>query len=206
MDETIPFGSREYLLMLVVLVFARGMDFLSTWVATPNLVLEGNPIAKKLGWKWGLVVNAVLVAVLALWPLSAIVVATASVLVAARNFQSAWLMHSMGEHGYRDWFVARIRETRPTLYLFCLAGNTLLIAGVGVATVAFSGMQLVPVGIGMGIVAYAVAVAFYTLLAVWRNRQAHARETQYLAAAEKMFTNGGPPMGSELTGAWAKPE
>ena len=32
---------------------ARGMDFLSTWVATPNLVLEGNPIAKKLGWKMG---------------------------------------------------------------------------------------------------------------------------------------------------------
>ena len=29
------------------------MDFLSTWVATPNLVLEGNPIAKKLGWRWG---------------------------------------------------------------------------------------------------------------------------------------------------------
>ncbi len=46
MDDTIPFGSPAYLLMLVLLVFARGMDFLSTWVATPNLVLEGNPITK----------------------------------------------------------------------------------------------------------------------------------------------------------------
>jgi len=115
MDDTIPFGSRDYLLMLLLLVFARGMDFLSTWIATPNLVLEGNPVAKKLGWKWGLVVNVVMIVALAMWPLSAIVVATASVLVAARNFQSAWLMHSMGEESYRNWFVSRIQETRPTL-------------------------------------------------------------------------------------------
>ena len=206
MDDTIPFGSREYFLMLGLLVFARGMDFLSTWVATPNLVLEGNPIAKKLGWKWGLVVNVVLVTVLAMWPLSAIVVATASVLVAARNFQSAWLMHSMGEHAYRDWCVTRILETRPTLYLFCLAGNTLLIAAVGVATICFSGMQLVLLGIGMGIVAYAVAVAFYTSLALWRMRRAHAREEKLIAAAEKTYANGAPPIGSELVGAWGKPE
>ena len=211
MDETVPFGSREYLLMLVLLVFARGMDFLSTWIATPNLVLEGNPIAKKLGWKWGLVLNVVLVTALAMWPLSAIVVATASVLVAARNFQSAWLMHSMGEHAYRDWCVARIQETRPTLYLFCLAGNTLLIAGVGAAVIFFSRTEkqellLVPLGIGMGIVAYAVAVAFYTLLAVWRLRRAHAREARQLAAVEKMLANGGSPIGSELIGAWGQQE
>ena len=206
MDDSVPFGSRAYLLMLVLLVFARGMDFLSTWIATPNLVLEGNPIAKKLGWKWGVAVNVVLVTALAMWPLSAIVVATASVLVAARNFQSAWLMHSMGEHAYREWFVARTRETRPTLYLFCLAGNTVLIASVGVAAILFSGMQLVPLGIGMGIVAYAVAVAFYTSLAVWRLRRAHAREEKLLASAGRMFANGATPIGSELTGVWTKPE
>src|SRR5216117_3598511 len=118
MDDAISFGSRWYFPMLALLVFSRGMDILSTWIATSNLVLEGNLIAKKLGWKWGSVVNAVLVTALALWLVSAIVVSIMSVLVAARNFQSAWLMHTLGEDGYRDWYVARIRETRPTLYLF----------------------------------------------------------------------------------------
>jgi hypothetical protein len=172
MDVTFPFASREYCLLLLLLVFARGMDFLSTWIATPNLVLEGNPLAKKLGWQWGLLLNIVLVGVLAMWPLSAIVVATASVLVAARNFQSAWLMHSLGEEHYRQWHVERIQETRITLYLFCLAGNTLLTAGVGAALIYFSHLRLVPFAIGMGLVAYAVAVAFYTLLAIWRIRRA----------------------------------
>jgi len=172
MDEMVSFGSRDYFLMLALLAFSRGMDFLSTWIATPNLVLEGNPLAKKLGWKWGLALNVVLCVALAAWPLSAIVVATASVLVAARNFQSAWLMHSLGEEIYRQWHIERVQETRVSLYVFCLAGNTLLTAAIGTALIYFSNERLVPFAIGMGMVAYAIAVAFYTLLAIWRMRRA----------------------------------
>ena len=157
--------------MLVLLAFSRGADFLSTWVATPHLVLEGNPIAKWLGWKWGAVVNFVLTLSLAAWPISAIVVCTASVLVAARNFQSAWLMRSMGELAYRDWYTQRMSETRITLYLSCLAGNTLLTALVGVALIGFSGGWIVPMSIGIGIIAYALAVIVYTLISIWRSRQ-----------------------------------
>jgi len=175
MEDSIPFASRDYFIFVAILAFSRGVDFLSTWVATPHLVLEGNPIAKWLGWKWGAVVNAVLVLSLAAWPLSAIVVSTASVLVAARNFQSAWLMRSMGEEAYRDWYVQRMSEARIQLYLFCLAGNTLLTIAVGVALVMFSSTRnyvlVVPMGIGMGIIAYSVAVIIFTLLSIWRSRR-----------------------------------
>jgi hypothetical protein len=185
MDAAVTFAGRDYCLLLLLLVFARGMDFLSTWIATPNLVLEGNPLAKKLGWKWGLALNVVLCGALAAWPLSAIVVATASVLVAARNFQSAWLMHSLGEEIYRQWHVERVQETRITVYLLCLAGNTLLTAGVGAALIYFSHLRLAPFAIGMGMVAYAVAVAFYTLLAIWRIRHAAKK----LAARQNFCAN-----------------
>ena len=185
MDPAVTFAGRDYCLLLLLLVFARGMDFLSTWIATPNLVLEGNPLAKKLGWKWGLALNVVLCGALAAWPLSAIVVATASVLVAARNFQSAWLMHSLGEEIYRQWHVERVQETRITVYLLCLAGNTLLTAGVGAALIYFSHLRLAPFAIGMGMVAYAVAVAFYTLLAIWRIRHAAKK----LAARQNSCAN-----------------
>jgi hypothetical protein len=189
MDDPVSFGSREYFLMFALLVFSRGMDFLSTWIATPNLALEGNPLAKKLGWRWGLLLNAVMVVVLALWPLSAIVVATASVLVAARNFQSAWLMHSLGEDVYRAWHVERVRETRVSLYLFCLAGNTLLFAGVGAVLIYFSEMRLVPFAIGLGMIAYAIAVALYTLLAIWRIQRAAKREARRSQAEQNRQMN-----------------
>src|SRR5262245_51064735 len=133
MAEFVPFGSGAYLVLLAVLLFARAMDILSTRVATPNLVLEGNPFAKALGWRWGIPLNIAICFLLAFWPLTAVAFSTMSALVAARNFQSAWLMRSMGEEIYRDWYVARMQETPVTLFLFCLAGNTLPVAAIGVA-------------------------------------------------------------------------
>src|SRR5712664_1500089 len=131
MEEGVSFGSHDYNIFFVLLLFARATDFLSTWIATPNLVLEANPIARKLRWKWGMVVNFFLCVGFAFWPLTAIIISTTSVLVAARNFQLAWLMRSHGEDNYRNWFIERMEETPPGLFVFCLFAQTLLTAGVG---------------------------------------------------------------------------
>jgi hypothetical protein len=209
MDVLVPFASRSYGICFVILLVARGMDFFSTWIATPNLVLEGNPIAKRLGWRWGIPLNVAACFALAFWPVSAIAVSTTSALVAARNFQSAWLMRSLGEEAYRNWHVARIQETRVTLYLLCLAGNTLLTAAVGGAVVYFSERAVAPeravilFAIGLGIIAYAVAVAVYTLLAVWRLRRATERALRAQQSFMGMVNGpyGGKPM---LPGACAR--
>src|SRR5579871_2820022 len=140
MEDPVPFASRTWFIMLGLLVFARGMDILSTRIATPNLVLEGNPIAKKLGWRWGLLFNAAFCLAAPCWQLISVSVATISLLVAAHNFKQAWLMHSMGEESYREWHVARILEARLSLYLFCLLGETALTALVGAAVMYFSHM------------------------------------------------------------------
>ena len=166
-----PFASRRYAVMFALLLFARGMDFLSTWLATPNLVLEGNPLAKKLGWKWGAVVNLALCFTFAFWPLTAIIVITAGLLVAAHNFHSAWLMRSMGEEDYREWFSAQMARTGMPLYFACLLGETVLTGIIGGALIFFSDMDSIAFAIGFGIVAYSAIVLFYTLLSLWRLRR-----------------------------------
>jgi len=171
MADPVPFGGEAYAIFLVLLIFSRAMDFLSTWIATPNLVLEANPIARKLGWRWGIPVNLALCFGFACWPLPALIISTTSVLVAARNFQSAWIMRAIGEDTYRLWIRERLEETPVGLFLFCLFGQTTLVAAVGGGLIWFSGLTLVPLGIGMGLVAYAGAVAFYTLISLWRNRR-----------------------------------
>ncbi len=178
MDEAVPFASRAWTLTFLLLLFARGMDFLSTWIATPNLVLEGNPIARRLGWKGGIPLNLGICLLFASWPVPAVIIATTSVLVAARNFQSAWLMRSLGEQRYRDWHMARIQETSIGLYLFCLFGQSALFAAVGLGLVYFSDSRHSPLaaGIGLGIIGYALAVLIFTLYGVWRLRQASLRE------------------------------
>lgn len=170
-EEFVPFGGPAYFALLACLVWARGMDFLSTWVATPNLLLEANPIARKMGWKIGLVVNAIICALFALWPLPSIVIVTTSLLVAARNFQSAWLMRSLGEHEYRFWMGERLLQTPRPLYFFCLFAQTGLIGLLGSGLMYFAQFQLIPFGVGMGMVTYAFAILVYSLLSVWRVQQ-----------------------------------
>lgn len=166
--ELLPFASREYFFFAALLLGARGMDFFSTWVATPHLVLEGNPLARRLGWKWGMLFNLGLCFGFALNPITSVILTTTSFLVAARNFHNAWLMRSMGEHEYRDLMSEQIHRTGRGLYLFCCYAQALLTAAVGVALVLWSGEWWVPVSIGFGIIAYAFAVAFFSTLSVWR--------------------------------------
>lgn len=147
------------------------MDFLSTWVATPNLILEANPIARKLGWKGGLALNTILCLVFASWPLAAVIIATTSVLVAARNFQSAWLMRFLGEHEYQYFMANHLRRVPAGLYLMCLLGQTGLYALLGLALLAYCRFYLVPFGIGVGMLAYAIAVTLYSILSFWRIRR-----------------------------------
>jgi hypothetical protein len=169
-EEFVPFGGPIYLALLACLVGARSMDFLSTWVATPNLVLEANPLAKKMGWRVGLLVNVVLCGFFALWPLPSVVIITTSLLVAARNFQSAWLMRSLGEEEYRFWMGERLASAPRSLFLFCLFAQSSLLGILGSGLMYFAQLQLVPFGVGMGMVTYAVAILVYSLISVLKAR------------------------------------
>ncbi len=171
MIDTVPLGSLDYFVYLALLVTGRGADFLSTWVATPNLVLEANPIAKKLGWRWGLVVHGVLCGAVALWPLPAVVVCTTSLLVASHNFERAWLMRALGEDRYRRWMSEAVAQARLPLTIACYAAQTVLGGSVGAALVWFSEDHLIPMGAGLGIIGYTVAVSFFSLLALLRSRR-----------------------------------
>ncbi len=174
------FGSEEYMRLVLLVLFGRGMDMLSTWIATPTLELEANPLARLLGWRAGVVVNVIISGFLALLPLAAISVATTSVMVASRNLQSAWLTRVLGEHAYRQWIAARYREGRRGVFLICLVLHSGLIALVGIALMAFSQWLLVPFSIGFGILTYALAVGAFTGLAM--HRAARAEEAQYASA------------------------
>ena len=85
MDELVPFGSGAWLLGVALLSLGRAADLLTTWFATPDLAMEGNPLVKKHGWKRSILLNVVLCAFIPLYPLGVVVGCTTSLLVAARN-------------------------------------------------------------------------------------------------------------------------
>lgn len=171
LDDWIPPGRPGWWVLLALVLLGRLADLGSTWLATPNLALEANPVARRLGWRGGILLNALLAPVFACWPLVAISLSTTSLLVAARNLQHAWLMRSLGEFGYRSWFVQRVSECPRRLVFGCHLGEALLTGLVGLGLLWGARWQLIPFGIGLGMVAYAVAVAVFTLTSLWRVRR-----------------------------------
>ncbi len=166
---SVPFASSTYWILLGLLVVARAADFVSTWIATPNLVLEANPLARFLGWRGGILVNAVVCSGCAMWPIPAIMLVTTSCLVASRNFQSAWIMNTLGEAQYRAWFSVQLMQAPKGLFFACTAAQVLLMTGLGALLVCFSHEHVVPFAVGMGMITFALAVLVFTTLAVWRR-------------------------------------
>ena len=172
MADTVPFGGTDYLVLLGLLLFSRAMDIISTRVATPNLILEANPIVRILGWRWSILLNVALCIALAISPLCSIIICTLSLLVAARNFQSAWLMRALGEEFYRARGTPRdCVKAVSRCSVYCLLAQTALTAIIGSTVIYFSLINSIPFAIGVGIDIYAVAVMFFTLLSVWRIRR-----------------------------------
>ena len=162
-------GLGPWCLFASLALAGRSADLISTYIATPNLALEGNPLARRLGWRWGIPINALASLGIGCFPSLAIAVATTSALVAARNFQSAWIMRSMGEWQYRLWMSERLDQTSRPLPALCFLAESLLTLMPGLALLVFAESSGVAQAVGMGITAYSAAVALFTLMALWRR-------------------------------------
>ena len=163
-----PFG-LTYWLCLLLLMAARGLDFLSTWVATPSLLLEANPVARAMGWRLGVALNVLLCLVAAAIPYVAVLVSVTSVMVAARNFQGAWVMRTMGEYEYREHLREQFRRSDPRLVLGCVWAQAVLYAGVGAALVVLTG-ELFSAAVGWGIVGFGPAIGVHSTNAYRKAR------------------------------------
>ena len=155
-----PF-STGYWLDLGLLLAARGLDFFSTWVATPSLALEANPIVRRLGWRASAVLNVVICLAAAAFPFVAVLVSVTSVMVAARNFQGAWVMRTMGEFEYREHLREQFQRSDPRLVLGCVWAQALLYGGVGVALVVLTN-ELFTMAVGWGIVGFGLTIGIHS--------------------------------------------
>jgi len=130
----------------------------------------------------GIPLNVALCAGFARWPLIAIIIGTTSALVARAIFNSPGSCVPTARRIIATGLSNAWMKPRPDFFCSCLFSQTLLTAAIGGVLMYWSGFdQEVPLGIGTGIVVYAVAVAIYTLIALCRNRRAAAPVDHALA-------------------------
>lgn len=151
--------------LCALLFISRVGDVLSTYLVTPNLKLEANPIVRKLGWKYALL--TILVCFIPYYSLvMAVFALPVFLLVCASNFKKVWVARTMGEEGLLNHTQELIKKAKLSdVMLSTLASSFFLfLTGLSLYFLSPYGPRQWSYWFAMGIMAYAFVTAFYGCL------------------------------------------
>jgi hypothetical protein len=155
-------------------LLSRVCDLLSTWLVTPKLKLEANPIVRRFRWPFGFLT----LAFVAYWqPEIAVMIATSSFLVAASNSTRIAASRLLGEDKLYEMALTQAGMGRfwPGL-LWRLASLPCYLALAGLIFFLCPSPQEWGNYIGIGIVIYVFVYALHGSIAYKRLRKiAHAQ-------------------------------
>src|SRR5262245_21954572 len=159
-----------------ILLLARLADVGTTWLVSPRLRLESNPLVRGLRWPFALA--TLLVCLVAYWSTTiAWAIIIASFLVSARNAGGIWMVRAFGEEDYYQHVVlaaARKGSFGWAIGSIALSSGFVFLTGAMVLW-GSGGFGEWGAWSGLGIMAYAVAVAIHGALFMRRIfRQARA--------------------------------
>jgi hypothetical protein len=151
-------------------VCSRIADVGTTYLVTPTLKLEANPIARRFGWKFALLTILIGLVPYASPPMG-VVLLTTSFLVAASNASKIVMAKAMGEEQLAAFSRRVTLETPPWPGLLFLVLPAFFIATLG-GTILFFYPQASEWGyyFGLGMLAYAVAICVWYPVHYFRVR------------------------------------
>jgi len=83
------------------LLITRLIDIGTTYLVTPKLILETNPVARKFKWPYAWL--TLLICLIPFWnTVAGLVVLVISLMVGSANVRKVWMLRSIGEKRYYD--------------------------------------------------------------------------------------------------------
>jgi hypothetical protein len=169
-------------LLCGLLLLSRIGDIGTTYLITPNLILEANPIARKLGWPFAFVtLGACLLPYLHI-P-AAVAALMTFLLVSASNAGKIWIVRTVGERAYAALVLDLARRSRLSHALLGIAASAFFVALAGATILLFyPSPEEWGFWLGLGVLFYAGAVWLYGTLAMVRLFRRAARPPEGSAA------------------------
>lgn len=161
------------LILALLILIARLGDIGSTYLVSPNLELESNPVMRRLRWPYACLTT--LVCLLPYWsPGAGIVVLVASLLVSASNSSKIWLARAMGETEYLAMMLRMAAHAKPGPSLVFSLMPALFMGILALTVMFFYPNPNADLGyyVGLGILGYALVVAIYGPATFLRYRKA----------------------------------
>ena len=141
-------------------LLARGADLGSTYLATPNLVLEANDLVRRFRWPFAFATLA-LCFVPYLNPGFGIIVLVTSLFVSAGNLRQVWLARAVGESEYLAFLRAAAARSTRFAVLGSMLGSALLVGFAGAVMLFFYPTPSWGRSIAFGVLGYAGAIGVH---------------------------------------------
>ncbi len=162
------FGHLNHTLCILILVSRIG-DIGTTFLVTPSLALEANPIVRRLGWRFAIL--TLVVCVVPYLSLGAgVMILVPSLMVSAANASKVWVARTMGEHQYRSMLLglAARSKLRHALGSLFLSASFILLLGIVILLLYPDPTNDLAFWFGAGIIAYGIVMALHGSLAFIR--------------------------------------
>ena len=159
--------------LAILILISRLADIGSTYLASPNLELESNSVIRRFRWPFAIL--TILVFIIPYWDIgSGIVIMVASLLVATSNSSKIWLIRAMGETEYYALMVRMAARAKPLPSLIYSLLPALFMTILGASVIYLYPNENTDLGyqVGLGILGYALVVAFYGPMTFLRYRKA----------------------------------
>ena len=153
--------SLEQLLCALVLISRLG-DIGTTYLATPKLKLEANPIVRKLGWWFG--IASLLLCLVPYWSTAAgIIILVPSLMVSASNASRIWFVRAYGESEYVDLLQRLAMKSKLSHALAATLVSAMFVALIGFILLLLSPDPSKDWGywFAFGFFSYAFVMGFY---------------------------------------------
>ena len=113
-----------------MILISRLGDIGSTYLVTPTLRLEANPILRRLGWRFALL--TLLVCFIPYYSTAmGVIILVPSLLVTASNVSVIWLVRAVGETEYLEFVQRAVRRTTLGRALAGVLASSVFIALAG---------------------------------------------------------------------------
>ena len=177
--------------LCALLLLARIGDVGTTYLVTPTLELEANPIVRKLGWRFALLTLGACLLPYVHMPL-AVSALVAFLLVSASNAGKIWIARTIGEKAYATFALDLARKSKLSDALLGLAASTFFVALAGGTILLFyPSEEEWGFWLGLGVLVYAGAKCLYGTLALMRLFRRAALPLAGEGATEPLASPGG---------------
>ena len=157
----IIYAHFEHVLCGLIFISRLG-DVLSTYLVTPKLTLEANPIVKKLGWRFA--IFSIVVCIIPYFNTTAgIIVLVPSLLVSSTNISKIWFIKSMGEAEYANMLLRLVQKSKLSRAIIGVLVSSALMFLLGFVLWFLSPDPEKDWGywFGLGIICYSFVIALY---------------------------------------------